>query len=69
MTVDNIRMEMTTFWVQIWGALLDMFTSQVAEEVGSRLGAVEEVERKRGQDKLHYFMRVRVALPNLEKHS
>ena len=40
-----------------------MFTSQVAKEVGSRLGAVEEVEQRRGQDELHYFMRVRVALP------
>ena len=40
-----------------------MFTSQVAKEVGSRLGAIEEVEQRRGQDELHYFMRVRVALP------
>ena len=63
MTVENIRMEMTTLWVQIWGAPLDMFTSQVAKEVRSRLGAVEEVEQRQGQDELHYFMRVRVVLP------
>ena len=69
MTVENIRMETTTLWVQIWGMLLDMFTSQVAKEVGSRLGAVEEVEQRRGQDKLHYFMRVKVALPICEAHS
>ena len=31
--------------------------------MGSRLRAVEEVEQRRGQDELHYFMRVRVALP------
>ncbi|KAK7839912.1 uncharacterized protein CFP56_017386 [Quercus suber] len=63
MTVENIRMETATLWVQIWGAPLDMFTSQVAKEVRSRLGAVEEVEKRRGQDEVHYFMRVRVALP------
>ena len=63
MTAANIRLETATLWVQIWGAPLDMFTSQVAKEVGSRLGAVEEVEQRRGQDELHYFMRVRVALP------
>ena len=40
-----------------------MFSPQVAKEVGIRLGAVEEVEQRRGPDKLHYFMRVRVALP------
>ena len=63
MTVENIRMEMATLWVQFWGAPLDMFSPQVAKEVGSRLGAVEEVEQRRGPDELHYFMRVRVALP------
>ena len=31
--------------------------------MGSRLGAVEEVEQRQGQDELHYFMRVRVVLP------
>ena len=63
MIVDNIRMETATLWVQIWGVPLDMFTPQVAKEVGNRLGAVEEVEQRRGQDELHNFMRVRVALP------
>ncbi|KAK7858424.1 uncharacterized protein CFP56_012316 [Quercus suber] len=63
MTVGNIRMETATLWVQIWGAPLDMFSSQVAKEVGSRLGVVKEVEHRRRQDELNYFMRVRVALP------
>ena len=66
MIVGNIRMEMATLWVQIWGAPLDMFSSHVAKEVGSRLGVVEEVEQRRGQDELNYFMRVRVALPILK---
>ena len=51
MTVENISMETASLWVQIWRAPLDMFTSQVAKEVGSRLGAVEEVEQRRGQGK------------------
>ena len=63
MTVENITMETASFWIQIWGAPLNMFSSQVANEVGSRLGTVEEVEQRKGQDELHYFMRVRVALP------
>ncbi|KAK7835681.1 uncharacterized protein CFP56_023287 [Quercus suber] len=63
MTVGNIRMETATLWVQIWGAPLDMFSSQVAKKVGSRLGVVKEVEQRRRQDELNYFMRVRVALP------
>ena len=63
MTVENIRMEYASLWVQIWGAPLDMFSPQVASEIGNRLGTVEEVERRRRQDELNFFMRVRVALP------
>ena len=42
MTVENIIMETASLWIQIWGAPLDMFSSQVAKEVGSRLGAIED---------------------------
>ncbi|KAL0010845.1 hypothetical protein SO802_005953 [Lithocarpus litseifolius] len=63
MTVGNIRMETATLWVQIGGVPLDMFSSQVARVVGSRLGVVEDVEHRRGQDEFNYFMRVKVALP------
>ena len=44
MTVGNIQMESASLWVQIWDALFNMISSQVAREVGSRLGTVEEVE-------------------------
>ncbi|XP_075644994.1 uncharacterized protein LOC142615982 [Castanea sativa] len=48
MNVGNIQMEKASLWVQIWGAPFDMISPQVAKEVGSRLGEVEEVEgRKR----------------------
>ncbi|KAK7849482.1 hypothetical protein CFP56_002869 [Quercus suber] len=40
-----------------------MVSPQVATEVGSRLGVVEDMERRRRQDAPSYFMRVRVALP------
>ncbi|KAK7841097.1 uncharacterized protein CFP56_015777 [Quercus suber] len=63
MTVGNIRLEAASLWVQIWGAPFDMVSSQVAKEVGSRLGEVEEVEWKKKKDDLIMFMRVRVALP------
>ena len=39
-----------------------MVSPQVVVVVGSRLGMVEDVERRRGQDTPNYFMRVWVAL-------
>ena len=63
MNVGNIRLEVASLWVQIWGAPFDMVSPQVAKEVGSRLGEVEEVEWRKKQDDLNMFMRVRVALP------
>lgn len=63
MNVGNVQMDYASLWVQIWGAPFDMVSPQVATEVGSRLGVVEEVERRRRQDDLNFFMRVRVALP------
>ena len=40
-----------------------MVPPQVAKEVGSRLGVVEEVEWKQRKDDFNYFMRVWVSLP------
>ena len=40
-----------------------MVSPQVAKEVGSRLGEVEEVEWRKKKDDFSMFMRVRVALP------
>ena len=39
-----------------------MISPQVAKEVGSRLGEVEEVEWGKRKDDINFFMRVRVAL-------
>ena len=47
MTEGNIRLEAASLWVQIWGAPFDMVSPQVAKEVGSRLGEVEEVDWKK----------------------
>nr|XP_023912638.1 uncharacterized protein LOC112024227 [Quercus suber] len=63
MTVGNIQLDSASLWVQIWDAPFDMISSQVAKEVGSRLGTVEEVERRHRKDDINMFMRVRVALP------
>ena len=40
-----------------------MIPSQVAREVGSRLGTVEEVEWRNRKDDINMFMRVCVGLP------
>ena len=63
MTVENIKLEHASLWIQIWGASFDMVSPQVAKEVGSRLGIVEEVEWKQRRDDPNFFMRVKVALP------
>ena len=63
MTTSNVKLECATLWVQIWGALFDMLSAKVATEVGSRLGTVEDVERRKRQDMQDFFMRIRVAFP------
>ena len=40
-----------------------MISTQVATEVGSRLGEVVEVEQQRKHEESNHFMRVKVALP------
>ena len=49
--------------MQIWGASFDMVCPKVSEEVGNRLGVVEEVERRQWQEQQNLFMRVKVAIP------
>ncbi|XP_075654842.1 uncharacterized protein At4g02000-like [Castanea sativa] len=63
MTASNVRFESASVWVQIWGAPFDMVSLKVAEEIGSRLGVVEEVEKRQKKDAPNFFMRVKVALP------
>ena len=46
MTTGNVRFDLASFWVQIWGALFDMVSPSVADAVGGRLGVVEEVEKQ-----------------------
>lgn len=47
MTAGNVKLECASLWVHIWGAPFDMVSSQVETEVGSRMGIVEDVERRR----------------------
>ena len=49
MTMSNVKLEHASLWIQIWGAPFDMVSPQVTKEVGSRLGMVEDVERRRGR--------------------
>ena len=46
MIASNLKLECASLWVQIWGAPFDMLSAKVATEVGSRLGNVEDVERR-----------------------
>ena len=63
MTASNVKLDCASLWIQIWGAPFDMVSPQMATEVGSKLGVVEDVEKRRRQDAPSYFMRVWVALP------
>ncbi|KAK9997197.1 hypothetical protein SO802_021883 [Lithocarpus litseifolius] len=63
MSASNVKLDHASLWVQIWGALFDMSSPQVAAVVGGKLGILEEVEKRRRQDDQNYFIRVRVALP------
>ena len=63
MAATNVKFESISLWVQIWGAPFDLRTSQVAEEVGNRLGRVLEVEKQRNNESQNFFMQVKVAIP------
>ena len=63
MAATNVMFESISLWVQIWGAPFDLRTSQVAEEVGNRLGRVLEVEKQRNNESQNFFMQVKVAIP------
>ena len=63
MTAKNVRFDSVSLWVQIWDAPFDKVSPIVAVEIGSRMGVVEEVEKRRRQDGKNLFMRVKVAIP------
>lgn len=63
MTAANVKFDVASLWVQIWGAPFDMISPKVAEEIGSRLGTVEAMENRSKKEAKNLFMRVRVALP------
>lgn len=63
MTAANVKFHSVTLWIQIWGAPFDMSSPKVASEIGSRLGEVVEVERRKKLDAQNFFMRVKVAIP------
>lgn len=63
MIAKNMKFELVSMWVQIWGAPFNMVCPQVALEVGRRLGLVREVERRNKQDMQTLFMQVKVAIP------
>uniref|UniRef100_A0A7N2MAT8 DUF4283 domain-containing protein n=1 Tax=Quercus lobata TaxID=97700 RepID=A0A7N2MAT8_QUELO len=63
MTAGNVQFDSVALWVQIWGAPFDMASSTVAAKIGSRLGRVEEVEKRQKLETQNMFMRVKVAIP------
>lgn len=62
-TAKNVRFNSVSLWVQIWDAPFDMVSPTIATEIGSRMGVVEEVEKRRRQDGQNLFMRVKVVIP------
>ena len=50
MSAANVVLDRVSLWVQIWGAPFDMVSPQVAAKIGGRIGAVEEVDKRRSND-------------------
>ena len=50
MSATNVVLDRVSLWVRIWGAPFDMVSPQVAVDIGGRIGAVEEVEKRRSND-------------------
>ena len=46
MIADNVKFDLLSLWVQIWGAPFDLVSPKIAEAMGSRLGSMVEVEKK-----------------------
>lgn len=63
MIAANVKFEFITLWIQIWGTPFDMVSLKVATKIGSRMGVVVEVEKRKEQDAQIFFMRVKVVLP------
>ena len=49
--------------VQIWGAPFDLVSPKIAEAMGSKLGSVVKVEKKKKPEGQSYFMRIKVVIP------
>ena len=60
MTARNVKFDLVSLWVQIWGAPFDMTSPTVATAVGSRLGVVKDVEKRQKQEAQNLFVRMRV---------
>lgn len=45
-TGGNVKFDLVSLWVQIWGAPFDLVSPTIAEAVGSRLGTVVKVKKK-----------------------
>ncbi|KAK7832955.1 uncharacterized protein CFP56_026060 [Quercus suber] len=63
LTARNVKFDSVALWVQIWGAPFDMISPNVATAVGSKIGTVEDVEKKQKHEARNIFMRVRVSIP------
>ena len=56
MSASNVKFDLVSLWIQIWGAPFDMASPKVVAEVSNCLGVVEEVERRQKQEGLNFFM-------------
>lgn len=45
MSANNVVLEHASLWVQIWGVPFDMMSPKVVEEIGKKMGEVEDVEQ------------------------
>lgn len=55
MTAANVKFESVALWIQIWGTSFDMVSLKVALKIGSWMGEVVEVEKRKKHDAQIFF--------------
>ncbi|XP_075662916.1 uncharacterized protein LOC142632378 [Castanea sativa] len=66
MNANTIKFTHCSMWVQVWGLPFELFSEDVASDIGRGIGPMVEVDCKGATSDLAKFLRIRVEVP-LEK--
>nr|POF05709.1 uncharacterized protein CFP56_39797 [Quercus suber] len=63
MNASSIEFTHCPLWVQVWGLPFELFSEDVAKDIGMRIGKVVEVDCKSAATDQAKFLRIRVEVP------